>query len=394
MVIMVIIFICYMYFNNDKKKNTSGENFMDNIPEFVKNYENINFNAPPNYKNQNITQYNFDRLFEQVAMINKNKINLKEKSNYNFYTQSTTEDKLRMDLDMISKYVVMTINNDGYYDFVKTNFGDVYVWVDKMGNEEITYELFLWDKKNYFQIKVLVSIVKFIEEETATTYGVRNSPYITPYYNIGYPFKDQIIPLPLDVIITEHADSSLSSIRPNEPAKIKMLYINQIDIQNSTLIVDYQKNKYPFKRLDVDEDGFSGITDMSLEYIKIKGDHNPYLEKGTEYNKWPTLDEELKYVGQYPSKPPPRHWDDDGIYYYGKKGPEEIAYAKSDEPPFGDKRLCDVYEPGTRWSADKEPLQAQFWPNNYAVPRNCGENYSLFDLTNGPNGTFFGGGKR
>ena len=30
MVIMVIIFICYMYFNNDKK-NTSGENFMDNI---------------------------------------------------------------------------------------------------------------------------------------------------------------------------------------------------------------------------------------------------------------------------------------------------------------------------------------------------------------------------
>ena len=160
-----------------------------------------------------------------------------------------------------------------------------------------------------------------------------------------------------------------------------MLYINQIDIQNSTLIVDYQKNKYPFKRLDVNEDGFSGITDMSLEYIKIKGDHNPYLEKGTEYNKWPTLDEELKYVGQYPSKPPPRHWDDDGIYYYGKKGPEEIAYATSDELPFSDKRLCDVYEPGTRWSADKEPLQAQFWPNNYAVPRNCGENYSLFDLT-------------
>ena len=89
-IMIIIILIFYMYFNNDKKKNTSGENFMDNIPEFVKNYENINFKAPPNYKNQNITQYNFDRLFEQVAMINKNKINLKEKSNYNFYTQSTT----------------------------------------------------------------------------------------------------------------------------------------------------------------------------------------------------------------------------------------------------------------------------------------------------------------
>jgi len=395
-IILIIITIIFFTYNN---KTIPFEKFFqkDNIPEFVKNYEEINNNAPPDYSVENITEYNFNRLFEKVALINKNKINLESKSNYNFYTQSTTDDKLRMDLDIVSKFVLKTINNDGYYNFAKTNFGDVKVWVDKKGNEEISYEIFLWDMKNYFEIKLLVSVVKFVEEQEATLFGIRESPYITPYYNIGYPFKDQIIPLPTDIITTEHAASSLSSIKPNIPAKIKLLYINEIQVQNSTLIVDYQKNKYPFRKLTVNEDGFSGITDMSLEYIKIKGDKNPYLEKGTQYNQWPTLDEQPKWMGQFPSKAPPQLWDDDSIYYYGKPEKEEIKYTPTEsQSPFDDKRLCDVYEPGTRWSSDKEELQGQFWPSNYAVPRNCGENEWLFDLSrNNPgNNTNVGGGKR
>ena len=395
-ILFIILFNGLPVYNYYKK---SFEKFYpeNNIPQFVKNYEEINNLAPPDYSVENITEYNFNRLFEKVAMINKNKINLENKTNYNFYTQSTTDDKLRMDLDDISKFVLKTINNDGYYDFAKTNFGDVKVWVDKNGNEEITYELFLWDKRNYFEIKLLVNVVKFVEEQEATQFGIRESPYLTPYFNIGYPFADQIIPLPTDIITTEHAASSLSSIKPNIPAKIKLLYINEIQIQNSTLIVDYQKNKYPFKKLDVDENGFSGITDMSLEYIKIRGDKNPYLEKGTQYNQWPTLDEQPKFMGQFPSKAPPQLWDVDSIYYYGKPEKEEIKYTPTEfQTPFEDKRLCDVYEPGTRWSSDKEELQGQFWPSNYAIPRNCGENEWLFDLSrNNPgNNTNVGGGKR
>ena len=319
-----------------------------------------------------------------------------------------------MNLDMISKYVILILNNDNYYNFNKTNFGDVEIWIDKNGNEEIKYELFLWDMKNYFEIKLWVNIIKFVEEGTINKYGIKDRHYIFQDFNIGIPFKDQIIPLPTDVIITARMDTDTSSISPNDPSKIKYLYLNQIEVQNSTLIVDYHKDKYPFKRLDVSEDGFSGVTDMSLEYIKIKGGiSDPYLENGRKYNKWPTLDEEPKWKGQYPSKAPPKHWDDDGVYYYGEKSADEIAFMTGDDKHLDrnmhvdypeireaiqakeSERYCDAYEPGTRWSADKEELQPQYWPTLATIPRNCGENYWLFDNSRSVNGnTFIGGGKR
>jgi hypothetical protein len=396
--ICIILFSVYFYNKDAKSKHESFtpwdfDNKQENKPRFVNYLDNTL--QQPNYSNENITQYNFKRLFKNIEKVNKEKITLNNKSNYNFYTQSTTDDKLRMDLDMISKYVILLLNNDNYYNFNKTNFGDVEVWIDKDGNEELKYELFLWDKKNYFELKILVNIIKFIEEKEINKYGIKEKDYIFPDFNIGLPFKDQIIPLPIDVIITANMDTDISSIKPNVPSKIKYLYLNQIEVQNSTLVVDYHKNKYPFNRLDVDENGFSGITDMSLEYVNIKGGkHTPYLENGRQYNKWPTLNEEPKFKGQYPSKAPPRHWDDDGVYYYGKKGKQEIAYANDDEKPYTDKRLCDVYEPGTRWSNDKEPLQAQFWAGNYTINSTCGENYWLFNNTGNPNGTFYGGGKK
>lgn len=395
--IIAIIFILFIIitlsiFNKNIREKfliyDTPKNDYKNVPEFIKDYQ-IEADMTvkdPNYRYQNITQYNFDRLFAKVQMINKEKINLKGKTNYEFYTQSTTEDKLRRDLDMITKYVLLILNNDKYYDFHRTNYGDVEVWTDEPGNEEIKYELFLWDKKNYFQVKLYINIIKFVEKEEMHHFGIRDKHYIFQDYNIGYPFKDQIIPLPTDVNIAEHSAQVPNGSRPNDPGKIKHLYLNQIDVQNSTLIVDYQKNKYPGNKFEVKEDGFSGITDMSLEYIKIKGDTNPFFDKGIKYNKWPTLDEEPKWKGQYPSKPPPKHWDVDGVYYY----------AKNDEPAYGDKRLLDLYEPGTRWSEDKEELQPYYWPTLATIPRNCGENFWLFDNSAGPVGgnTFIGGGKK
>ena len=392
-IICIIIFTLYyiINFKKDTDMNTDSEMNTESYIPWDFNEEGIdkpvyvNDRNFPNYKYENITQYNFNRLFTIVKNINNEKVTIKDKSNYNFYTQSTTDDKLRMNLDIISKYVILMLNNDNYYDFAKTNFGDVEVWIDKNGNEEIKYELFLWDKKNYFEIKLWVYILKFIEEEEIDKYGIKEKKYIFSDFNIGYPFKDQIIPLPTDVVITGHFDTSLSSIKPNIPSKIKYLYLNQIEVQNSTLVIDYHKDKYPFNKLEVKDDGFSGVTDMSLEYVNIKNvDNNPYFENGRAYNKWPTLDEEPKWKGQYPSKDPPTNWDVDGIYYYGD----------DDKLPYSDKKLCDVYEPGTRWSKDKEPLQPYYWPTLATIPRNCGEYYSLFDLSNGPNGTFFGGGKK
>ena len=406
-IIFIIFFMLYIsYFSNKNKESFVFDN-NNNIPNFVTNYQNIDFKKEPNYRYENITEFNFDRLFKKLQLINKEKISIKDKSNYNFYTQSTTQDKLRIDLDMITKYVLLILNNDKYYDFSKTNYGDVEIWIDKIGNEEIKYELFLWDKKNYFQIKLLVHILKFVEEGEVQKYGITESPYMFPNYNIGLPFKDQLIPLPTEVIITGHFDTGDSTVKPNDPPPIKYLYINQIDIQNSTLIVDYNKDKYPFSRLTVDETGFSGTTDSSLEYSIMKGkkDHNPYLSSGKAYNEWPRLDEEPSYISEYPAKfPPIKKWDNLGIYYYD--GPIDEQYSK--EPPkdsteivftkenkVDEDRYCNSFERGTRWSEKREYLEPNFWPSNYTINSTCGENYWLFDLSSGPvgNNTFIGGGK-
>ena len=400
----MFLFLAYFYKNYNESYNEFDDN---NKPNYVVNYEDINFSVSPNYKNENITQYNFNRLFAKIQRINKEKVNLKDKSNYNFYTQSTTQDKLRLDLDMITKYVILLLNNDKYYDFYKTNYGDVETWIDKEGNEEIKYELFLWDKKNYFEIKLWVHIIKFVEDG-AEKYGVKDSPYMFPDFNIGWPFKDQLIPLPTDTVTPGNFDTSLESASPNNPSKIKYLYLNQIDIQNSTLVVDYHKDKYPFKRVDVSEDGFSGVTDQSLEYavLKTNAEHNPYFENGRKYNQWPTLDEELKFYPQYPNVQPPQKWNDLGVYYYDNQIKEKdpnnkendigkIKYTKLDNNYKND--YCDIYHAGTRWSEKQEPLQAQFWVSNYQLPK-CGENVWLFSNlvgnSNAVGGPFFGGGKK
>ena len=211
-----------------------------------------------------------------------------------------------------------------------------------------------------------------------------------------------MIPLPTDVIITGHFDTSINSIHENIPNPIHYLYLNQIEVQNSTLIVDYQKDKYPFDRLTVNENGFSGVTDMSLEYsiTNHPSVKDPYVENAREYNKWPTLDEMPKWKAQYPAKNPPvQHWNDLGIYYYNndKTDPnsKEIIFTTLDDHPARDPRICDIYEPGTRWSEQPEELQPYFWPSNYTVFSTCSDNHWLFDESRTVGGnTFIGGGKR
>ena len=392
----IIIFICililflYLFYYQNYKNNMileEKESFdpTKNTPNFVKSYLNQQVSFAPNYRVENINQFDFDRLYKKLQLINKEKIELEGPLNYDLRTQSTTDDKLRRDLDNITKYVLLILNEDKYYNFSKTNFGNVELWTDVNNNCKYKYELFLWDKKNYFEIKLVIDIIKFAQKDNSYKFGIKDRTYIFPDFLIGFPSKDQMIPLPTEINDISNSINGTSTLSPNNPIGTKYLYLNQIEIQNSTLIVNYDKNNDRTPKIELNENGFCGITDMSLEYIGIEGDNNPYLEKGRAYNKWPTLDEEPKWKAQYPAKPPPQEWDVDGVYYYSKKGKRK-----------GEKEMrkyCDIYEPGTIWSPDKMPLQPYFWPTLATIPRNCGENFWMFNQV-GPNGTFFGGGKK
>jgi len=147
-VILIIIFciIIYLYYSKKIANKYGSEKFnienkkalpiYDNdTPNFVQDYINGTNNSSPNYKFENVTQYNYEKIVETIKEINKKKeIHLKGKTNYNSYTQSTTDDKLRMDLDAICERVVPIIYNNFYY-FRKKNYVDVEVHVDNYGNE-------------------------------------------------------------------------------------------------------------------------------------------------------------------------------------------------------------------------------------------------------------------
>ncbi len=395
-IVLLIIFVIFFYYQNKetvngffskeddnmvyeiiKKDNNEDDSYIDKVNDIV-----YNPNGPILTK-ENLTQYDFKKLLKNLDKINKRDlIVLKGETNYQFYTQSTTRDRLRMDLDQITKQILPILNSKTY-DFASTNYGDVKVWTDKDNNEEIKYELFLWDKKNYFEIKLWVHVIKFVSKDNASKYGVRKSPYLFPTYFIGYPAFDQMIPPPDQVITTANLSNYPEGICTNDPLPIQFLYINRVEIQNSTLVVNYNKNKYPYPMIKVTENGeLSGINDMTQDYMKVIGDDNPIFDKAREYNKWPKLDEEPSWEGQYPCKEPPiNKWNDEGIYYY-EEGQGALP-----------KGVCKSFCPGTRWSSMQEPLQPNFWIANFQS-QPCGENYWLFDLARGLPGVFFGGGKR
>ena len=390
-ILFLYLFYAYQTFNISSSKDgnniKSKENFhpQKNTPNFVKDYLNKKVSDAPNYRVENINQFNFDRLYKKLQLINKEKIELKGPLRYELRTQSTTDDRLRIDLDQITKYVLLILNEDKYYNFAKTNYGNVELWYDKKNNAEYKYELFLWDKKNYFEIKLVIHIVKFAKKDNSYQFGIKDRTYIFPNYLIGFPSADQLIPLPTEINDISNSVNGTSTISPDDPLGTQYLYLNQVEIQNSTLIVNYDKNNDHSPKIELSEHGFSGVTDMSLEYIGIDGDNTPYLEKSKDYNKWPTLDSEPKWKAQYPAKPPPQSWDVDGVYYYSEKA------KKKDGKEI--RRYCSAFEPGTIWSPMKMPLQPYYWPTLATIPRNCGENYWLFNQV-GPQGTFFGGGKK
>ena len=387
--ILLSLFVIIYHFNKKPNKNiiyNEKFNFYEsnkNTPNYIKNYLNNKVSSHPDYNKENINQFNYNRLYEKLQLINEEKIKLEGPFNHEKYITTTTDDKLRRDLDNISEYVLLILNQDRYYNFSKTNYGNVEIYYNKNNSANYIYELFLWDKKNYFQIKLLIDIIKIPKKSYIHKYGIKQKKYIFNDFNIGIPSKDQLIPLPLDVIPTQNK-KLCDEVYKNDPLKPKYFYLNQIKIENSTLIVNSNKNNFNNNKMKIDEFEFSGTNDMSLEYIGYQGSNNPTIQKSKVYNKWPMLDEEPKWKGQYPAKTPPQSWDVDGVYYYSDK--DKFEASQKD-------KYCDLYDSGTIWSPMKMPLQPNSRPTLATIPRNCGENYWLFN-SQGPNGTFFGGGKK
>lgn len=374
--------------------NVTRETMVENIntedcitPDYQVNKDCLK----PNYLVEDETNFAKKELLVFLSKINKKPIQLKSPCIYKFYTHATMDDLLRRTMDEISDRVLTLLNKSGTYGFEKANYGDIKVWNDAVGNKEYKYELFVTSLKHYFQLKLYIHVIKFIKKDEMNPYGIKSSPYIFPTYHNGYPTKDQLIPAPHEVIITGNIVLSTNSMKPNDVEKAEYMYLNHIDVENSTLVINsnIQKNTNEVREfiMDVGENG--GIIDNKLEYTHLhKGElNNPIQPIARQANKWVETPSKPNYMGQFPCKVTPEMWDEDGVYYYSK------ARGKQNNKESRDYESCD----GTRYSTEPLPLQPNFWVTNYAEAGtgvNCGPNSWMFSNYEGPMGTFVGGGKR
>ena len=335
---------------NNKKSFFNLFNIFNNKPISKSKFNIIN---KPNYSDQNYTEFMYKNLDNLIKNLNYKKVNFKGQTKE--YIHATMDKFLKDELNQISSKVIKFLNSKKTYkyNFNFCGYGDIKIISDLEGNKNFIYELFLWDKVNYLSIKLNVNLIKYTKKENMSNKNM-NENLVFEYYPIGIPSKEQLIPTAMDVIPTAREVLSTKSISCSLPSDIKYLYINSITIKNSDYIINYNnKNKNTL---------CSGYADGSNEFSLIRDDKNPYIEPAVIRNKWPHLMSMPKGFTSWPCTPVENDWNMYGIY----------------NPPIHDTKYC----PGKTVSAQYVPPQPDFNPTLATLPRNCGENYWLFDQTN------------
>lgn len=317
----------------------------------------------PNFSNENFTEFTRRKLVDWLGTFGKcnQQRNLGKNCTINTYIWNTTDKFLKDELNQISKIVIERLNKQNLFDFNYSGYGDIKVIEEaKPGlNKNYKYEIFLWDKKNFFQIKVFVDLIKYTKKSDlgkSCDYS-EQSKLIFPYYPIGIPKKEQLIPDPMSVIPSGNdiLDTKCNGVNFPVPSPIEYLYINSISVDNSTLIINSR---------DMNRNTLcGGFADGSESFSFVKGDHDPYIEPAVVRNRWPRLPNQPFCVNTWPCTPQAKDWDMHGV----------------SQPDVQDSQEC----PGKTWAAQRVPAQPNFNPTIPTLPRNCGENFWLFDLTNG-----------
>ena len=363
---LVIIFIL------TKKLSETNENNQNNNNLFNSSFTNL-FNifnkknnsredadekclSKPNFSKENYTEFMSERLLTELSKFKNNRRNLKGNCKKEKYIWNTTDKFLKDELNQISKIVIERLNKQCRFDFNYSGYGDINIKEDGKGNKHYIYELFVWDKLNYFQVKLNIDLIKYVKKGYLPDNSRENNPNLVfPYYKIGTPSKEQLIPTPMDVIPTGNDILSTKSIQYPKPSPIEYLYINDINIENSTLIINHlKKSKNTL---------CGGFGDGSESFSFINGDNDPYIEPAVIRNKWTRLPNQPYNMNTWPCTPKANNWDDSGIY----------------QPDVHDSKEC----PGETWAAQYVYPQPTFNPTVTELPRDCGENYWLFDRTNG-----------
>lgn len=309
------------------------------------------------YENINRHQELYQKLTNIFKMLSCGKeYNLSGKTTQ--YIQGTWYDGLLLELDKVTAVVLAKVNKESGFKFAKVYYDTIRETVDKQGNKQFSYNVFIQDANEELNLRIWINVVKFVtevekKEEVLTCTKLTLPPF--PTFEVGYPQPDQYLPLPTEVITTPGFDRlSDEGIKYRKGLPIKYLYLNSISIYNTNAVINANG-----KCLD---EGKCGDYEIKLDHSIYNGPTTPFVEPACVRNKWPKLPDQPVGDKEWNCNIRAQNWDCNGVLYPSKK--EEGCY-------------------GTQSSTTPIPDRPEYWPTQVTIPRNSGPNYWLFDLVRG-----------
>lgn len=344
--------------------------------------------------NTNCSERRMNALFAALSSaVGKDKVEIPAPCKKLRETIATIDVFQRMELDQVMQPILGTVmaSANGAYRFKVIEYEGLTVYKDSVGNKNLVFNCYVYELLQQFMIRLRVDVVKYVDvkKRDEDMRGKENCANGTtpefPYYVIGMPSRDQLLPLPTEIINTGGGGGadvlSDKGVNPVEISPILGIHVNSLEQFNSNLVLSYAGAERMAK--------LGGVTDNTNEFSgyndKVVGGAcgarvSGQQDKAEEYNKWPVLDDMPRGEGQWPCKSESLDWGRDGVPIEGlrqKIGDELKAVHDNSDDKY------NVSCPGTRSSAQHEPLQAQHWPTLGGLPRNSGENWWLFDRMEG-----------
>ncbi len=313
------------------------------------------------FENTNRSQVLYLKLITALKKLSQNQkrtlgCNCKEEVNI----QGTSSNRLKTEVSEVTKIILHKVNATTGFYFKKVYLDTITVYEDKIGNKNFKYNVFVYDSNEELDLRFYIDVIKYIIPCPKKSKAITCTSVTTPgmdSFEIGYPQPEQLVPLPTEVISTGAGGELLSTkginIKRIEP--IRYLYINEVKIYNTNAVINADGKCLM-------DPVCGNIKDTTLSSSVFNQPTTPFTEPACVRNKWPRLNDEPRGVTAWPTGAESPYWNKLGI----------------PTPPTCNTQIC-----GTRSSTTQFPIQASFWRNNYALPRNSGPNFWLFNLVRG-----------
>ena len=306
------------------------------------------------------------RINHKLKSVSNNKI-IKVKGLETKLIPATIDLRTNLDLDFITRTIISKLNC-AEFNFIKTSYDRV-IKIQNKNQIQYIFDVFISEMNHVmtfkFKINVVIDYIKDPAKKYLTATEVTNYPFKT--YPIGIPKKDQLVPLPTEVIPTGNIVLGTTSIDPILQHNMSNIYINYIMIENSTIV--YNSEKITRKT--------AGVNDTTLDSSIIEtfqsAPNDRKLRQAKFRNPWTKITDKNAKIYNWPCASKKFLWDSLGVI------PDDQMVVPTKE--------C----PGASWWRSPSLQAFQAWPIFNKATAHSGEYYNLFDLSAGVPQTGFSG---